>query len=258
MLEPLTVPDAYREEIEIANDIRLRLRFIQPADKKMLTDGFQRLSAESIYRRFFQHKTVLSERELRFFTEVDGISHVAIGAFELDKAGNEQAIVGSARFVRLEDEPDSAEFSVTITDDRQGKGIGRLLLERLLDAAAERGVKYFHSYLLPENERMFKLIKHIRENAVFSTDSGVITARFPVVEDRGLSTLLSAVPMPENLFDLPRLVSEEAMKIFTAFWVLWLLDANAWPWKPGHGKSTGNEMSNHYEENVILGQKGGS
>jgi hypothetical protein len=52
----------------------------RPADKELLRTGFERLSGQSRYARFFTPRTALSDDELRYLTEVDQEDHVAIGA----------------------------------------------------------------------------------------------------------------------------------------------------------------------------------
>src|SRR5207244_92171 len=108
--------------------------------------GFAGLSAESRYRRFFSAKDRLSEAELRYLTEVDGVDHFALGALH-DGEG-----AGVARFVRLRDRPDTAEAAIVVVDERQGCGLGRLLLTRLTEAARERGITRFRSDVLARNQ----------------------------------------------------------------------------------------------------------
>lgn len=66
---------------------------------------------------------------------MDGERHFAMGAI------GPEGSVGAARFIRLADDPDVAEFAVTIIDDMQRKGLGPVFYERLTAAARERGVK---------------------------------------------------------------------------------------------------------------------
>jgi hypothetical protein len=94
------------------------------------------------------------------------------------------SLVGVARFIRLPDATEIAEASLVVTDDRQGLGIGHLLLERLLVAAAERGVRYFLGYLLAENHRVRRLISHVCGEATFRQDGSVMIVKFPVLNLR--------------------------------------------------------------------------
>ena len=89
---------------------------------------FRQLSAESRATRSLGGKQVLSEAELRYFTEIDQVDHFAIGAVELDARGRECAGVAVGRFVRLSGEPRCAEMTIAIANRLQAKGLGLLLL----------------------------------------------------------------------------------------------------------------------------------
>ena len=126
--------ESYEETVNLSDGQRIRLRLMRPSDKQMLLEGFEQLSADSRYARFMAPKSTLTERELRYLTEVDGVDHFAMGAIRRHLVSKDEG-VGSARFVRLTDQPDTAEAAVTVLDDFQGKGLGSIMLQRLIEAA---------------------------------------------------------------------------------------------------------------------------
>ena len=79
----------YLETAELRDGTVVHLRLVRAEDKQLLRDGFDRLSADSRYRRFFTPKTHLTDDELRYLTELDGESHLAIGAGTYDEHGAE-------------------------------------------------------------------------------------------------------------------------------------------------------------------------
>ena len=97
----------YRETIRLADRRPLHIRLIRPTDKPKLAAAFHQLSAESRYCRSLSHKTALTPQELKFFTECDGIDHLALGAFEPAPTGfqGDGARVGIARLIRCLDRP---------------------------------------------------------------------------------------------------------------------------------------------------------
>lgn len=151
------------------------IRSVRPEDKQLLVDGFNKLSAESRYRRFLGAKDVLSARELAYLTEVDGVSHVAIGAVHPDGAG-----LGIARFIRSKDDPTVAEAAITVLDAWQGKGLGKLLLERLTDEARARGVTRFRCEVLAGNERMLGLLDEVAPDAAIRREEDVVVVEVPI------------------------------------------------------------------------------
>ena len=174
--------DAYEESIRLSDGERVHLRLMQPGDKAMLVEAFERLSPDSRYARFMAPKTRITDAELRYLTEVDGIDHFAIGAIKRHLVSKDEG-VGSARFVRLPDRPDVAEPAVTVVDSYQGKGLGSMLLQRLIEAALERGVRWFSVELLAENTASRKMIEALAPEAKFRpSGDGAVVAMLPLPE----------------------------------------------------------------------------
>lgn len=188
-----------QEQVTITSSLALRVRLVRPADKQKLREGFEHLSSESRRRRFLGHKSQLSEAELRFFTDVDGINHVALAAFEVDRQGNEGKCVGVARFVCTPEDWTVAEIALVVADAYQRLGIGRLLLQRLLAAAAVRGVRRVQFYSLADNDALRRLIKRVAETATLHSEGGVMMGEFdvPPADPAAVAALDSSRPQGE-------------------------------------------------------------
>lgn len=170
----------YEETARLRDGTRAKLRTIRASDKQLLLEGFERLSPRSRYTRFLAPKQKLSDRELRYLTEVDGIDHFALVALKQPIFGQEEGI-GVGRFVRLANQPDTAEPAITVADDQQGKGLGTILLHRLLDAAWERGIRQFRCELLADNSRMRELLAEIDTDVLIDhVEDGALVVTFPV------------------------------------------------------------------------------
>lgn len=179
---PYRYDEAYYETVHLKDGQRVQLRLMRPSDKQLLLAGFERLSPGSRYARFMSPKSRLTERELRYLTEVDGIDHFAMGALRRRFVSKDEG-VGSARFVRLPEQPDTAEAAVTVLDDFQGLGLGSILLQRLIEAAWEREVRWFRNELLAENAASRKMIEGLSPEVRFShAGDGAIVATLPVPE----------------------------------------------------------------------------
>lgn len=152
---PLLLGPSFDRPVSLEDGKLLHLRWIRPTDAALLRDGFRRLSMQSRLMRFFAPLHTLSDESVRYLTEVDGIHHAALVALSIPggKALDEQAF-GIARFIRSADDPRSAEAAVTVTDDAQGHGLGRCLIETLAMAARERGVATFEANVLSSNARV--------------------------------------------------------------------------------------------------------
>jgi GNAT superfamily N-acetyltransferase len=145
--------ERYREAAVLKDGSRVTLRLVRPDDKELLRRGFERLSETSRYRRFLTAKSRLTDAELAYLTEVDGYDHFAIGASVTDAKGAEEG-VAIARFIRSATDPKAAEVAVAVVDDWQGKGLGTLLLLRLVAAARERGIERFAGQALASNQQL--------------------------------------------------------------------------------------------------------
>ena len=165
-------PD-WHEEIVLRDGRRARLRIIRPDDKEQLAVGLARLSPHTRFARFHVEKSTLSEHELRYLTEFDGVDHLAIGASLLD--GDEETEgLGVGRFVRLRDRPGVAEAAIVVADSAQGQGIGRRLLARLVTAARERGIERFMCGVLVDNEPMRALLQKLAPDAEQHLEDGIL------------------------------------------------------------------------------------
>lgn len=188
--------------VDLEDGGELAMRPIEANDRDALREGFERLSEESRYRRFFAPLSRLSETDLRYLTEVDHSDHEAIIGF--DAASGEP--VGVARYVRSED-PRTAEVAVTVVDDHQHRGIATELLEQLVRRAREEGIERFVALILPENEAAIELFRHL------SADDAE-----PKQSASGNLELVIEIPEPErmaqsSLADVLRRVARDRVTI---------------------------------------------
>src|SRR3954467_5667835 len=171
----------------LADNTLLFLREIRPDDKKRRLASTDWLSEESRHRRFLGPKPSLSPSQLRYLTEVDGQDHYAIVA--VPDGRHPERIVAVGRFVRLADDPTSAEVAITVCDALQGKGLGGLLARRLSDAARDRGIERLTATIAAENRPALKLMRQIDQRLSSKVGSSVTerVARLPVrsAEDLG-------------------------------------------------------------------------
>jgi GNAT superfamily N-acetyltransferase len=149
-----------RESAVLADGSIATLRLVRPTDHDFWVYGLSRLSNKSRYLCFGGAKNRLSEKDIRYFTDVDQETHFAICAVKEDSDGNEIGI-GVGRFIRSADDPTHAEPAMVVTDDAQGLGLGYLLCLRLIAAARERGVERFDANILASNSIVLRMMKEL-------------------------------------------------------------------------------------------------
>jgi RimJ/RimL family protein N-acetyltransferase len=156
--------------IQARDGTQLYVRHVKPGDKDMIANAWLRLSERSQYRRFLAPKPVLTTRDLRYLTEIDGHNHVALVAVRLDAPNR---LVAVARYVRLRDDHQTAEVAVTVADAMQGLGIGKQLGVLLADEARGRGIQRFSASILSDNRPALRLIAAMTQRLESHIDHGV-------------------------------------------------------------------------------------
>jgi GNAT superfamily N-acetyltransferase len=131
------------------------IRPVEPDDKAAIVSGFEKLSPESRYRRFFSPLVRLSDRDLAYLTEVDHRDHEALIAHS-----EHGEPLGVARFVRGSD-PHKAEVAVVVIDEWQGRGVATALLTQLADRARHEGVQVFTATILTDNRDALGLMRAV-------------------------------------------------------------------------------------------------
>lgn len=149
--------EGYRAELR--DGTRVLLRPIEPGDRERVREGLKLLSPRSRRMRFHASVNELTEEQLTYLTDVDGVDHVAWVALDLDHP--ESPGIGVARFVRLEDEPHVAEAAITVVDAYHGKGAGTLLLGLIARLAREAGIEIFRNYVMGDNGPMLRLFDRL-------------------------------------------------------------------------------------------------
>lgn len=142
---------AYRSDVALADGRTVRIRPITPDDADALHDMWQRLSPETIRLRFFAPRS-MTRAGIEYFTHLDMRDRFALVAEQQGR------VIGVARFDRLVDDPEAAEFAVLVEDAEQGRGVGTALLRALLSPAADLGITRFVGEVLSENRRMLEVL----------------------------------------------------------------------------------------------------
>jgi GNAT superfamily N-acetyltransferase len=139
----------WSSDVTLVDGTTVHVRPIRADDRDRHRRFAAQLSAESQYLRFFQPRQALTEAEIEHFCTVDYLDRLAfVGVID-------DEIVAVARYERLDDT--SAEVAFVVADDRQGLGLGTLLLERLAVAARRVGIDRFTADVLSGNRRMLDM-----------------------------------------------------------------------------------------------------
>ncbi|MGH6933131.1 MAG: GNAT family N-acetyltransferase, partial [Dongiaceae bacterium] len=133
------------------------LRPIRPEDEPQLVASFAALSPESVRLRFFAPMRELSHGLAARLTQIDYDREMALVLTEPGTAG----LAPIYGVVRLAADPDNeqAEFAIIVRDDKSRRGLGTLLMQRMLDYATARGIGEVHGEVLTENQAMLHICR---------------------------------------------------------------------------------------------------
>lgn len=167
-----------RESIEtLLGGERVLVRPARLSDERALQDLLYRLSDDSVYKRFLCHKKTHPHKELQQLVDLDYDNNMALVVMRPDDPGG--ALLGTARY-DVDGATMLADIAFVVRDDWQGRGIGRLLLRKLGEAARERGLRGFTADVLVSNQPMLGVFHESGLKVRSSVEDGVyhIEAKF--------------------------------------------------------------------------------
>ena len=151
-------PAALARSWSLLHGLWLQIRPIRPDDIELEAQFVGELSAESHYNRFFDSQVRISREWLEQQTRIDYDRHMALVAIVILEG--REGLIGVARYVRA-DAREVAEFAIVVADARQGRGIGTLLLGRLIECARGAGVARLVGDVFSTNNVMLRLAKRL-------------------------------------------------------------------------------------------------
>lgn len=153
----------------------VHIRPINRDDVELERAFVEGLSKQTRYYRFLGGVSRLTEEELQQLCDIDLKKTMAfIATTGTDERPTQ---VGVARFAADEGSND-AEIALTITDDWKQKGLGKILLKRLIDYAEFVGIRRLYSIELAGNTD----ITNLARECGFTVDTDPADARQVILD----------------------------------------------------------------------------
>jgi RimJ/RimL family protein N-acetyltransferase len=143
--------------VELRDGTSALIRPIGPGDRDRLKEGFASASPESIFLRFLAPQPRLSGGQLTYLTAIDHVRHEALIAIAPETGQS----LGTARYVRDQNQPETAEFAIGVGDRWMRIGLGAALLRALLVRARESGILRFTGVIHPDNAAIKRLVEKV-------------------------------------------------------------------------------------------------
>ncbi|WP_435105424.1 bifunctional acetate--CoA ligase family protein/GNAT family N-acetyltransferase [Arhodomonas sp. AD133] len=152
-------PRALEETLTLDDGRQLMLRPVVPEDEIELREAFTRLTPDEVRLRFFMPMKRLSHIQAARFTQMDYDREMALVLSEPGPPGHTR-IHG---VVHISADPDNtrAEYAIIIHRDFTGHGLGRLLMQRIIDYCRHRGIGEVFGDVLRENHAMLHLCQKL-------------------------------------------------------------------------------------------------
>lgn len=132
----------------------IALRPIRPEDEPVLQDLFAHMSREDVRLRFFTPM-----RELKHALAAR-LSHLDYGREMALVAKHDGMTLGVARYSADSDRL-SAEFAVAVRSDWHGRGVGHLLMARLIEVAQQFAIGEMVGLVLRQNKPMLDMCREL-------------------------------------------------------------------------------------------------
>jgi RimJ/RimL family protein N-acetyltransferase len=134
------------------------IRSLRAEDRDRVRRFYDRLSTDTVYRRFFTPaRSAAAELRRLFDTDPDGRDVLVALAGD--------TVVGLAEGARPRHQPEAVEIGVVVADAWQGNGIGTRLVRALVHRAAASGAIAIRADTLADNHRMARLMRRIWPDA---------------------------------------------------------------------------------------------
>ena len=174
-------PSALQEHVRLAG-CELLLRPIRPEDGQRLMAFYAGASPADMRLRFFMARREVPRSELARYSQIDYDREMTFIALAPQAPGDrvgDHAMVAEARAVC---DPDNlrAEFAIQVTSGWQGKGLGRLLLDKLTAYLRERGTAEVVGQCLLENTGMAALARQAGFEVSVEPSQDTMTMRLPL------------------------------------------------------------------------------
>ena len=146
------------ETVLLRDGTHVLVRPIHPDDIELERRFIKGLSPSSRRFRFLETMRSPSDALLKQMTVINLATDAAYVA--LVGEGDLQREIGVSRFSARADGHD-CEFAVTVSDEWQNRGLGTLLMARLIKVARARGIESMHSSDAADNTRMRRFAEHL-------------------------------------------------------------------------------------------------
>ena len=174
-------PRELEERVVLKDGSQALFRPILPEDEPLLKAFILKVTKEDLYYRYFNEINEFTHEDLANMTQIDYDREMAFVAIHTVNDKNE--IIGVTRAVSDPDNID-AEFSVLVRSDLKGLGLGRRLLDKMINYAAEHGLQRLTGITMPNNQGMITLARKLGFDVDIQIQDGIVNLSLVLKKNR--------------------------------------------------------------------------
>ncbi|NNN45208.1 MULTISPECIES: bifunctional acetate--CoA ligase family protein/GNAT family N-acetyltransferase [Vibrio] len=161
------------------------LRPILPEDEPLHAEFIQRVSKEDLYKRFFSDVGEFNHEALANLTQIDYDREMAFVAIRHQHGQPE--IIGVSRAL-INHENSDAEFAILIRSDLKGKGLGTVLMKKIIDYCKGKKTLQLSGMTMPSNRGMLTLAQKMGFSIDIHFEDGEANMVLPLSSGYALPT----------------------------------------------------------------------
>lgn len=136
----------------------ITIRPILPEDEPSHAAFIKKVTKEDLYKRFFSDVGEFNHEALANLTQIDYDREMAFVA--VSHKDSEDEIIGVSRAL-INPENTDAEFAILIRSDVKGKGLGKILMNNIIEYCKAKGTKQMSGITMPTNRGMLTLAQKL-------------------------------------------------------------------------------------------------
>jgi len=178
-------PLKYEEAITIAES-RITIRPAKPVDERRLQEHFYNLDKDDVVSRFYHKKASFIRDDVADMHQIDYVKEMTM-----------VAVIGELGFGRivavggyvLEPRSNMAEVAFSVDRDWQRRGLSKIIMHKLAEAARDNGISGLFAYTSIKNKAMIGLFRTLpyRITSTYEDDLLHLTCRFEESTEDGKS-----------------------------------------------------------------------
>jgi acyl-CoA hydrolase/RimJ/RimL family protein N-acetyltransferase len=174
-------PVSLEETFQVNGQV-VTIRPAKPVDERRIREHYYSLDKNDVFLRFFHEKTSFSVTDAESKSQIDYIKDMTLVGM-VGESGFRRVIAVGEYILLLEN--NMAEVAFTVAKDFQGKGLGKIFLRKLADAARENGIAGLRAVTAPQNKAMIRLFNTLpyKIRTYLDEKALILSCRFDKLRD---------------------------------------------------------------------------